>query len=131
MDKNYEEIYEEMDFLEHPLTKKNYKSIAIDSTSIQIQRPTDHNIQKLYFQSKKKIHCAKFHVEVSTKTKRLLYVSKLYKGATNDKKIGDLEYQILDQNGIQKVDENGNLMYKHSTIPVIGKYLYINIFIYF
>ncbi|KAM9996514.1 hypothetical protein ACTFIZ_002318 [Dictyostelium cf. discoideum] len=49
--------------LKHPISKVHYRAIAADSTSIDIETPTDYQIQKKYYSGKSKNHVVKFYCE--------------------------------------------------------------------
>ncbi|EAL67494.1 hypothetical protein DDB_G0279875 [Dictyostelium discoideum AX4] len=46
MEKRYDKLVESVGFLKHPISNVLYRAIAAESTSIDIETPTDYQIQK-------------------------------------------------------------------------------------
>src|SRR3954453_8619891 len=65
--------------------------LIIDATERRRQRPKNPEKQALFYSGRKKKHCDKNVVIVSTRGKRIDYLSQTYPGKTHDKKIADEE----------------------------------------
>ncbi|KAM9978413.1 hypothetical protein ACTFIY_012153 [Dictyostelium cf. discoideum] len=124
MDQRYHKLVDSCSFLEHPVTKVMYRSIAADSTSIRIQTPVDYEVQKGYYSGKSKTHCIKFHAECHTKSKRVFYISKGYRGAINDAEIAKDIYTTKDEFDKPKTYSNGETIYTHDEYPILGDKAY-------
>jgi DDE superfamily endonuclease/Helix-turn-helix of DDE superfamily endonuclease len=65
--------------------------LIIDATERRRQRPKNPEKQALFYSGRKKKHCDKNVVIVSTQGKRIDYLSPTYPGKMHDKKIADEE----------------------------------------
>ncbi|KAM9975699.1 hypothetical protein ACTFIW_003648 [Dictyostelium discoideum] len=123
MEKRYDKLVESVGFLKHPISNVLYRAIAADSTSIDIETPTDYQIQKKYYSVKSKSHVVKFHCEVCTRSYRLLLLHpEGFPGSVHDLKIADQIYTIKDQNGEPQYYNNGQIIRKHDSFPILGNY---------
>ncbi|KAM9983812.1 hypothetical protein ACTFIY_000525 [Dictyostelium cf. discoideum] len=128
MEKRYDELVQSIGYLKHPISKVHYRAIAADSTSIDIETPTDYQIQKKYYSGKSKSHVVKFHCEVSTTSYRLLLLfPEGFPGSVHDLKIADQIYTIKDQNGEPQYYNNGQIIRKHDSFPILGDRAYISL----
>ncbi|KAK5584392.1 hypothetical protein RB653_006003 [Dictyostelium firmibasis] len=128
MEQRYEQLVESVGFLKHPITKVNYRAIAADSTSIDIETPTDYQIQKKFYSGKSKSHVVKFHCEVSTTSYRLLLLHpEGFPGAVHDIKIADQIYMEKDHNGEPQYYSNGRMIRRHDKFPILGDRAYISL----
>ncbi|KAK5579700.1 hypothetical protein RB653_009386 [Dictyostelium firmibasis] len=128
MEQRYEQLVESVGFLKHPITKVNYRAIAADSTSIDIETPIDYQIQKKFYSGKSKSHVVKFHCEVSTTSYRLLLLHpEGFPGAVDDIKIADQIYMEKDHNGEPQYYSNGRMIRRHDKFPILGDRAYISL----
>jgi hypothetical protein len=65
--------------------------LIIDATERRRQRPKNPEKQALFYSGRKKKHCDKNVVLVSTRAKRIDYLSQTYPGKVHEKKIADAE----------------------------------------
>ncbi|KAM9989474.1 hypothetical protein ACTFIY_005531 [Dictyostelium cf. discoideum] len=100
MDQRYHKLVDSCSFLEHPVTKVMYRSIAADSTSIRIQTPVDYE------------------------AKGVFYISKGYRGAINDAEIAKDIYTTKDEFDKPKTYSNGETIYTHDEYPILGDKAY-------
>jgi len=68
------------------------RTVIIDGTERRRQRPKDAEKQARHYSGKKKTHTDKNVVLTSATDDRVLFLSKTYPGATNDKRIADAEH---------------------------------------
>ncbi len=77
------------DVARSPVNPKGARVLIIDGTERRRQRPKNAEKQARHYSGKKKTHTDKNVVVTSAADERVLYLSKTYPGATNDKRIAD------------------------------------------
>ncbi|KAM9944687.1 hypothetical protein ACTFIT_009402 [Dictyostelium discoideum] len=96
MEKRYDKLVESVGFLKHPISNVLYRAIAAESTSIQS-------------------HVVKFHCEVCTRSYRLLLLHpEGFPGSVHDQ-----IYTIKDQNREPQYYNNGQIIRKHDSFPIL------------
>jgi Helix-turn-helix of DDE superfamily endonuclease/DDE superfamily endonuclease len=73
----------------HPAAPKGMGTLIIDGTERRRQRPKNAEKQARHYSGKKKTHTDKNVVLTNAADEQILYLSKTYPGATNDKRIAD------------------------------------------
>ncbi|KAK5583225.1 hypothetical protein RB653_004816 [Dictyostelium firmibasis] len=120
MEERYEQLVESVGFLKHPVSKVIYRAIAADSTSINIETPTDLQVQKKFYSDKNKSHVMKYHSEVSATSYRLLLLHpEGFPGSVHDLKIADKIYMVKDQSGEPQYYSNGQMIRRHDNFPIL------------
>lgn len=84
--------------------KDEPQDYIIDGTERRRQRPKNPEKQALYYSGKKKAHSDKNVIIVSTRSKRVGYLSPTYAGKTHDKKVADCEQIAYPKRAILRKD---------------------------
>jgi hypothetical protein len=91
-------------FARHEKRKQETLGFIIDGTERRRQRPKNPEKQALHYSGKKKTHSDKNVLIVTTKTKRVGYLSPTYAGKTHDKKIADCEPIVYPRGAVLHKD---------------------------
>jgi hypothetical protein len=96
----------------------------IDATECPIQRPSDYEVQKVYYNGKKKHHALKYDMAICPYTKRILWISGgVASGVFHDLKLAEIGFFSILEPGEKVLGDKAYIGNPHVVAPVKGRNL--------